>query len=74
MLLLLVAVALCQNHIFSDAPLVYQDFLKILHRHSLCERNLQLDSVRSAQPNFSIYTGFIPSQLMTNTSDCCYSL
>jgi len=21
-----------------------------------------------------IYTGFIPSQLMTNTSGCCYSL
>jgi len=22
----------------------------------------------------NIYTGFIPSQLMTNTSGCCYSL
>jgi len=24
--------------------------------------------------DLDIYTGFIPSQLMTNTSDCCYSL
>jgi len=23
---------------------------------------------------FDIYTGFIPSQPMTNTSGCCYSL
>jgi len=23
---------------------------------------------------FDIYTGFIPSQRMTNTSGCCYSL
>jgi len=28
----------------------------------------------SAQPTLNIYTGFIPSQLMTNTSGCCYSL
>jgi len=25
-------------------------------------------------PTFSIYTGFIPTQLMTNTSGCYYSL
>jgi len=25
-------------------------------------------------PTLNIYTGFIPSQLMTNTSGCCYSL
>jgi len=25
-------------------------------------------------PTLNIYTGFIPSQLMTKTSDCCYSL
>jgi len=25
-------------------------------------------------PDLDIYTGFIPSQLMTNTSGCCYSL
>jgi len=24
--------------------------------------------------DLDIYTGFIPSQLMTNTSGCCYSL
>jgi len=24
--------------------------------------------------NLDIYTGFIPTQLMTNTSGCCYSL
>jgi len=24
--------------------------------------------------DFDIYTGFIPTQLMTNTSGCCYSL
>jgi len=24
--------------------------------------------------DLDIYTGSIPSQLMTNTSDCCYSL
>jgi len=28
-------------------------------------------AVRSAQPTLNIYTGFIPSQLMTNTSGCC---
>jgi len=25
-------------------------------------------------PTLNIYTGFIPTQLMTNTSGCCYSL
>jgi len=25
-------------------------------------------------PTLNIYTGFIPSQLMTNTISCCYSL
>jgi len=25
-------------------------------------------------PTLNIYTGFIPSPLMTNTSGCCYSL
>jgi len=24
--------------------------------------------------DLDIYTGFIPTQLMTNTRDCCYSL
>jgi len=24
--------------------------------------------------DLDIYTGFIPTQLMTNTSGCCYSL
>jgi len=24
--------------------------------------------------DLDVYTGFIPSQLMTNTSGCCYSL
>jgi len=28
----------------------------------------------SAPPTLNIYTGFTPSQLMTNTSGCCYSL
>jgi len=28
----------------------------------------------TAQPTLDIYTGFTPSQLMTNTSRCCYSL
>jgi len=28
----------------------------------------------SAQPTLNIYTGFTPSQLMTKTSGCCYSL
>jgi len=28
----------------------------------------------SAQLTLNIYTGFIPTQLMTNTSGCCYSL
>jgi len=28
----------------------------------------------SAQPTLNNYTGFIPSQLMTNTSGCYYSL
>jgi len=27
-----------------------------------------------AQPTLNIYTGFIPSQLMTNIRGCCYSL
>jgi len=32
-------------------------------------------SVRTAvRTDLDIYTGFIPSQLMTNTSRCCYSL
>ena len=33
-------------------------------------------SVRTVQcaPTLNIYTGFIPTQLMTNTSGCCYSL
>jgi len=26
------------------------------------------------QPTLDIYTGFTPSQLVTNTSGCCYSL
>jgi len=30
--------------------------------------------LRSAQPTLNIYTGFTPSQLMTHTSGCCYSL
>ena len=30
--------------------------------------------LRTAQPTLKISTGFIPSQLMTNTSGCCYSL
>jgi len=30
--------------------------------------------MRSAQPALNIYKVFIPSQLMTNTSGCCYSL
>ena len=36
---------------------------------------LNLHNVRcTAQPTLNIYTRFIPSQLMTNTSGCCYSL
>jgi len=32
-------------------------------------------SVRTAvSTDLHIYTGFIPTQLMTNTSGCCYSL
>jgi hypothetical protein len=42
---LLLLVALCQNHFFSHARLVDKDFLKILNRHILCERNLQLNSL-----------------------------
>ena len=38
-----VVVAPCQNHIFSHAVLIYKDFLKILIRYILCERNFQLD-------------------------------
>jgi len=29
---------------------------------------------RSVRTVLHIYTGFIPSQLITNTSGCCYSL
>jgi len=28
----------------------------------------------TVRTDLDIYTGFIPSQLMTNTSGCCYSL
>jgi len=40
---------------------------QILYR---CSRSV----VHSAQSTLNIYTGFILSQLMTNTSGCCYSL
>jgi len=35
---------------------------------------LQQQPLYSAQPTLNFYTGFIPSQLMTNISGCCYSL
>ena len=35
--------------------------------------DLGIGIVQSA-PTLNIYTGFNPSQLMTNTSGCCYSL
>jgi len=43
-----------------------------LYSVTLREKNLM--AVRSEQPTLNIYTGFIPSQLVTNTSGCCYSL
>jgi hypothetical protein len=43
LLLLLLLLVLCQNHIFSHAHLFYNNFLKILNRHILRERNLQLN-------------------------------
>jgi len=36
--------------------------------------NKMICALYSAQPTLNIYTGFTPSQLMTNTSGCCYSL
>ena len=35
---------------------------------------MQLWQYCTVRTDLDIYTGFIPSQLMTNTSDCCYGL
>jgi len=39
-----------------------------------CALYYSMAKLASAQPTLNIYTGFILSQLMMNTSGCCYSL
>jgi len=53
---------------------IFPKRFKIQYRPITYNKPTRCNSGSTVRTELDIYTGFIPIQLMTNTSGCCYNL